>query len=181
MLKAAQQIAWQMPGVQFLLLKAPTIANEALSASLAQAGLEIRVADSLPYDALQLMEAAIVASGTATLEAALMGVPMVVVYRTSWPTYLAARLVVRVPHIAMVNVIAGEQLVPEFVQHRATPKRLAAAVVGLLRDAERRAAMQTALRDVAGRLGPPGAVERAAAAVRELLTAAAGRSKAPSR
>jgi len=78
-------------------------------------------------------------------------------------------------------VVAGRGVVPEFVQHRATPKRLAAAVVGLLRDAERRAAMQTALRDVAGRLGPPGAVERAAAAVRELLTAAAGRSKAPSR
>ena len=81
------------------------------------------------------------ASGTATLEAALLQVLMVVIYRASWPTYLAARAVMRVPHIAMVNVVTQKAVVPEFVQHRATPKRIADATVELLRNDERATAM----------------------------------------
>jgi len=172
MLDAARQIAWEMPGVQFVLLKAPAIANDALSAALARAGVAVRVADSSPYDALQVMDAAIVASGTATLETALMGVPMAVVYRTSWPTYAAARLVLRIPHIALVNVIAGGPVVPEFVQRRARPTRIARVIVELLRSDERRAQMKEALqRQVTDRLGGSGAVERAADAVLECLRA----------
>lgn len=170
MLEAARRIAWDMPGVQFLLLKAPAIAADVVEGALAHAAIEVRVADRLPYDALQVMDAAIVASGTATLEAALMGVPMAVVYRTSWPTYLAARAVVRIPHIAMVNLIAGGQIVPEFVQQRAQPERIAQAIVELLRSEERQAQMKEALqRQVSERLGEPGAVERAAAVVLEFL------------
>ncbi|MBI4004384.1 MAG: lipid-A-disaccharide synthase [Candidatus Omnitrophica bacterium] len=163
MLEAARHIAWDMPGMQFLLLRAAAIAHEAVSAPLSRAGLEVRAAEGLSTDALQAMDAAVVASGTATLETALCGVPMAVVYRTSWPTYVAARLVLRIPHIALVNVIAGEPIVPEFVQHGAQPERIARAIVELLRSEERRAQMQEALRrQVKERLGEPGAVERAA-------------------
>jgi lipid-A-disaccharide synthase len=173
MLNAARQIAWDMPGVQFLLLKAPTIAQEVFGAALARAGLEVRIAEGLPYDALQVMDAAVVASGTATLETALMGVPMTVVYRTSWPTYAAARLVLRIPHIALVNVLAEGRVVPEFVQHRARPAGIARAIVELLRNNERRAQMKEILqRQVTERLGPPGAVERAADAVLHSLKSA---------
>jgi lipid-A-disaccharide synthase len=168
-LAATQRIARHMPGVEFLLPKAPTIPHEALRRWLTGGGLDVHVADGSIADALQLMEAAIVASGTATLEAALCEVPMVVVYRTSWPTYLAARAVVRIPHIAMVNVVADRAIVPEFVQHRCSPRRVAAAIVELLRSDERRAAMQQALREVKTRLGPSGAVERAAGVVLEAL------------
>src|SRR3989338_3858503 len=150
MLAAARQIAWDMPGVQFLLLKAPTIAQEVFGAALARAGLEVRIAEGLPYDALQVVDAGVVASGTATLEAALMGVPMAVIYRTSWPTYVAARLVLRIPHIALVNVIAGQEVVPEFVQHQAQPKRIAAAIIELLRSEERRAQTKEALQRQGG-------------------------------
>jgi len=166
MLAAARHIAWEMPGIQFLLLKAPAVAQGLLEKSLARAGIEVRIADGSPYDALQVMDAAVVASGTATLETALMGVPMAVVYRTSWPTYLAARAVVRIPHIALVNVIAEAPIVPEFVQHRARPERIAPAIVELLRNEERRVQMRNALeRQVKEGLGEPGAVERAADAV----------------
>ncbi|MBI4342753.1 MAG: lipid-A-disaccharide synthase [Candidatus Omnitrophica bacterium] len=170
LLASARRIAWHMPGVQFLLPKAPGISSERLRDAVARERLDVHLAtEGSASDALQLMEAAIVASGTATLEAALCEVPMAVVYRTSWPTYWAARLVVRVPHIALVNVVAGREVVPEFVQRRAHPERIAAAVVALLRDEERAGAMRAQLREVNARLGPPGAVERAAAAVLEML------------
>jgi len=129
----------------------------------------VRVANGSVYDALQVMEAAVVASGTATLDAALCELPMVVVYRTSWPTYLAARAVIRTPHIAMVNVVAGRAVVPELVQHRATHAAIAAAIVDLLRDEALCEAMKGGLRDVRRRLGPPGAVGRAAQVILEEL------------
>jgi lipid-A-disaccharide synthase len=169
MVSAARRIAWRMPGAQFLLAKAPSVAAETLTASLRRAGVDLRIADGPLPDALQLMEAAIVTSGTATLECALAQVPMVVVYRASWPTYLAARAVIRVPHIAMVNLLADHPVVPEFLQHRAQPRRIADEVVDLLRDEERAARMRTALGEVTQRLGPPGAIERAADAVLDCL------------
>jgi lipid-A-disaccharide synthase len=132
-------------------------------------GLEIVVCENRMHDGLQVLDGALIASGTATLEAALFEVPMVVVYRTSWPTYLAARAVVRVEHIAMANLIAGRAVVPECVQRQATPSRIARALVDVLRSPERRAAMQEALRKVKAELGPPGSVDRAAKAVLEEL------------
>ena len=169
MLAAARQIAWRMPGVQCLLLKAPGIDRALLEAPLRRAGVEVLLADTPAPNALQLMEAAMVASGTATLETALSGVPMVVIYKTSWPTYLAAKLVVQVPNIALVNVVAQRRVIPELVQHQATPKRIAGEMVDLLRNAERAASMKEALREVATRLGPPGAANRAAQAVLDFL------------
>ncbi len=161
MLEAVRLVSWQMPGVQSVLLKAPGVPPNAF-ARAARGRLELQIADGSPYEVLPLLDAAIVSSGTATLEAALFDVPMAVVYRTSWPTYLAARTVLRIPHIAMVNVIAQRQVVPEFIQHRAKPELIAASIVELLRQPERRALMQTDLRQVAKTLGPSGAVERAA-------------------
>jgi len=171
MLSAARRIAWRMPGVQFLLPKAPTVSREALNALLARTRLEVSVTEGAASDALPAMDCAIVTSGTATLETALGEVPMVVVYRTSWPTYLAARAVIRIPHIALVNVVAGRAVVPEFLQHRASPARIAATVVELLRNDAQRRAMQEGLREVRTRLGEPGAVERAAGVVLEVLNA----------
>ena len=170
MLAAAGKIAWRMPGVQFLLVKAPSVSAEAIAALRARAPqADARLVEGNTCDALQVMEAAMVASGTATLEAALCGVPMAVVYRGSWPTYLAAKTVVRVPHIGLVNVVAGKRLVPELLQHHATPQALAAEMLSLLRNEERCRTVKEGLRDVREKLGPPGAVERAADVVMELL------------
>ena len=169
MLAAARRIAWHMPGVEFLLPKAMGLRRDVFDEPASRAGIDVRVIEGSIADALQLMEAAIVASGTATLEAALCEVPMAVVYRTSWPTYLAARLVVRIPRIALVNVVAQRAVVPEFVQHRAQPHRIARAIIELLRNDERAAQMKEDLREVKARLGPPGAVERAAHVILECL------------
>ena len=169
LLKAAERIAWHMPGVQFLIPKAPNVSDRALAALAPPRAVDVVVREGRMAECLQAMDAAVVASGTATLETALAQVPMAVVYRTSWPTYLAARAVVRVPHIALVNVIAGRMVVPEFIQHRARPGHIAQAVVALLRQAPTREAMRAALQRVREQLGPPGAVERAAEVVREAL------------
>ena len=170
LLAAAERIAWEMPGVQFLLPKAPHLPGRLFAPLEGRRNeLEIVVCENRMYDGLQVLDGALIASGTATLEAALFEVPMVVVYRMSWPTYLAARCVVRVEHIAMANLIAGRAVVPECVQRQATPSRIARELVNVLRSPERRAAMQEALRKVKAELGPVGSVDRAAQAVLEEL------------
>ncbi len=184
LLQTAAAVAWHMPGVEFVIPRAPSIPRETLERALARRSLPAHVAEGPAADTLQLMDAAVVTSGTATLEAALCGVPMVVVYRTSWPTYVAARAVLRIPRIALVNVVAQQPIVPEFVQHRAQPARVANRLVELLRDDEQRAAMRKGFRMVRDRLGPSGAVARAADAVMEMIgraRGAAGTSSAQSR
>jgi lipid-A-disaccharide synthase len=107
----------------------------------------------------------VVASGTATVEAALLGAPMVVVYRLAPLTYLLGRRLVKVPHFAMANLIAGERVVPEVIQRELTPERVAAEVRALLDSSARRERMREGLAEVRRRLGEPGASARAAAIV----------------
>jgi lipid-A-disaccharide synthase len=112
----------------------------------------------------------LVTSGTATLETACYGTPMIVFYRLSRISYAIARLLVRgVSHISLPNIVAGREVVPELIQGRATPAILAATAQALLESQAARAAQQAALLDVRARLGEPGAGARAARAVlREL-------------
>lgn len=112
---------------------------------------------------------ALAKSGTVTLECALRGVPTVVLYKTTWPTYWLAKRLVRVPNVAMPNLLAGEEVFPEFIQAAATPESLARAALELLRDSERRAAIGAKLAGVAAALGPPGASDRAAEAIVGLM------------
>jgi len=120
-------------------------------------------------DVLRRSRAALVASGTATIEASLMSCPMVVAYRVTATTYLLARLLVRLKHIAMVNIVAGKTVCPEFIQHRATPRALAAAVEQLLTDGPARDAVIRELENVNSALGSGGAAERAAEVVLDEL------------
>jgi lipid-A-disaccharide synthase len=120
---------------------------------------------------LREARAAFVASGTATIESSLMRCPMVVVYRTALLTYLLARMLVKVPRIGMVNIVAGRPLCPEFIQHRATARRLAAAIGPLLDDTPKRAAMLQGLDDVNAALGERGAEDRAAELILDDLSA----------
>lgn len=119
--------------------------------------------------ALQWADLALTKSGTVTLECALAGVPAVVFYKTAPLTYWIGRHLVRVPHLAMPNLLAGQPLYPELVQHEATPQRLAAVTLELWQDEARRMRLQEALQQVRARLGPPGASQRAAEAIVECL------------
>ncbi|MBI4370839.1 MAG: lipid-A-disaccharide synthase [Elusimicrobia bacterium] len=111
------------------------------------------------------IDVALCSSGTATLENALLGIPMVVVYKMSWPTYAIARALIRVKHIAMANLLAGRQIVPELIQGEATPERAAAAAGRFLDDPVLTVKTRAELLGARRSLGAPGAAGRAAAAV----------------
>jgi lipid-A-disaccharide synthase len=136
--------------------------------------LNVRVLEGQTYDALAHADACIVSSGTATVEAALLDAPMVVVYRVSPLTAILAKPLVRTRHFSMVNLIAEREAVPELIQNDFTADKIAAQVLRLLRDPSATAAMRKELADVRRRLGPPGAVERAADAIAALLARTSG-------
>jgi len=166
--EAAQRIHAEA-APQFVLAGAPG-SDAALLRQIASPELSLRIVTGQTYDALASTDAAIVSSGTATIEAALLDVPIVVVYRVTPLTALLAKPLVRAPFFSMVNLIAGRLAVPELIQNDFTPYRVAAEALRLLRDASARASIRVDLAEVRRRLGPPGAVDRAADAILQLLT-----------
>jgi lipid-A-disaccharide synthase len=152
-------------------LEVVAIRAPSLPASLFEgaSGAGIRVIDGPPHPLLSRADLAFVASGTATLEAALCGTPMVVVYRTSAVSHAIARALVRLRWISLVNIVADREVVPEILQDRLTPGNLEQAGAGLLESPERAEAMREDLARVSAALGAPGASERAARYVLEAL------------
>jgi len=149
-----------------MILPTQQLADTVKSAGL-PTGLEIQVGGLI--DALAKADLAITKSGTVTMECALHGVPAVVFYKTSWPTYFIGKQIVTVKYLAMPNLIADEAIYPEFVQQTATPENISRAALELLRDGKRRAAVQGKLAQVVASLGDRGAASRAADAILSLL------------
>jgi len=123
------------------------------------------------YDVMAYSDALAVTSGTATLEAGILGTPMVIVYRTSLLTYLMGRALVGVPDIGLINIVAGGRIVPELRQNDVTPYNIAALLEKLMGDADLRDAVKRRLGEAKSRLGRPGASERAAGIACELMGA----------
>ena len=147
---------------QFFCVRAATINSAELRSWLDQAGVRIPIVEDDRYGAIQASDVAWTASGTATLEIALLGRPMIIIYRLSWLTYLVARWLVRVDHIGMVNLIAGQRLMPELIQQDVNAERIAAETRVLLDDAQWRARITEELSKLRERLGRPGAADRVA-------------------
>ena len=129
----------------------------------------VAVVQGQTYDALAASDLAIIASGTATLEAAILGVPMIVGYAVSMPTYVLGRMMVKVRNIALPNIIAGKMIVPELVQRGLSPSRLAEELLDLIRDRSKRERQKEELGRVKAMLGEPGASKRAALAISGFL------------
>jgi lipid-A-disaccharide synthase len=159
--------------VQFVIAAAHAREIAALSEGWTE-GIVLRVAAGETYNALAVADAAIVSSGTATVEAALLDAPMVVVYRVSALTALFAKALVRTKFFSMVNLIAERRVVTELIQGDFTPQRLASEILRLLRDPATGEELRRGLADVRQRLGPAGAVDRAAEAIATLLRNGAG-------
>lgn len=162
------------PRLRWALGLAPTVDRDWIGQAVRESGLDVRVTPKT-YDLMQAADVLMVASGTATLEAALFGTPMVMVYRLSPFTYRLARRLVKLAHYALPNILAGEEVIPELVQDELTGERLAEAVSAYLNDPDRRERTRRRLLEVSARLGTGGAAGRAAAVV---LAVAGGTERA---
>lgn len=168
MLAAGRRIVARRPARFALVLPDEdllTLARELLAAG----GVEVAVQVGGLGAALDRAAVALASTGTVTLECAVRGVPAVALYITAPLTYAVGRRLATVRHLAMPNVLAGAEVVPEFIQHRATPENLADAVLALLDDPARREAQRRHYAEVVAKLGRPGASRRAAEAIAALL------------
>jgi lipid-A-disaccharide synthase len=169
LVEAAKAIRARAPDAQFLVARAPHLEERSFDAVGAALGLPIVIVQGDTDAVLASADVAVTASGTATVQSALHDTPMVVVYRVSPLTYWLGRRLVRVSMIAMVNLIAGERIVPELIQDAFTPEAVAAETVSILTDAARRARMKSSLAAVRSKLGGAGGTRRAAEAVMRVL------------
>jgi lipid-A-disaccharide synthase len=167
LLEAVRRLGVRRPDVQFLLALAPGLVPGSFAPLLE--GLPLRLVHDETQAALLASTLAIVASGTITVEGALLGTPMIVVYRLSALTYALGRPFVRVPHYAMVNLIAGREIVPELIQGRFNAQSVAEEALGLLDSPQRLEKVRSDLGEVRRLLGGPGASRRAAQAVLEVV------------
>ncbi len=162
MLQAAQILFQKYSKVQFLLLKAPTIGLATVKRYLEGVDIPIKIVEELTYNGINASDACLVASGTATLETAILRKPMVVIYKTSFLTYLLAKLFIKIPYIGLVNVVAGKKIIPECIQDDANPQKIASELENILKDEIRIAEIKSELAKVGKSLGEPGANHRAA-------------------
>jgi lipid-A-disaccharide synthase len=168
---ASRRMAEKRSDLEFVVLKAPTIDEDAIQSGIGRAAPPVHVVEDSTYEGLASAAVAVVASGTATVEAALSGTPMVVVYRVGNLSYRLGRPFVRVPHYAMVNLIAEKAIVPELIQDEMTPEAIATKALELIENPAAANAMKSELADVKARLGGGGASARAAEEVMNVINA----------
>jgi lipid-A-disaccharide synthase len=162
LLKTVQQIRDRFPLIQVLLAQAHSLSDSVIHEILEYSGQPVRVVKGQANEVMAASDLLLVTSGTATLQAALIGTPMVVVYRASPLTYQIAKCLVKIPYISLVNILAGKEIVPELIQNRMTADRIAQEALAILRDPDRRDAMKQAFQAIRVSLGTPGASKRAA-------------------
>ncbi len=181
LLAAGERLRESLPSTaRFVLIKAPHLSWDLYRESLNRSNLNPKVVERWDYDCIHACDLVLVASGTATLECALLDRLMLIIYKTSWPTYLISRLVIRIPMIGLVNVVASadsssgliadRKIAPELIQRNASPGKIAQAVMELWQSADRRQEMKSAFQKIKQGLGDPGASERAAQVILEELS-----------
>jgi lipid-A-disaccharide synthase len=167
-LGATRLIAEKVPGAQFILALAPGLESAAAALGVS-AATGIRTISGATYDVVSSADVAIVASGTASVETALLGTPMIVIYRFAPLTATILRRLVTTPHFAMPNLIAERKIVPELFQEDCNPQRIAQETLRYLDSPDARAETKSALAEVRARLGTGGAIDRAAEIISSML------------
>lgn len=170
MLDAASIVLSLVPGAQFILPQAQSVSDELLRSYLDRSDLAIKVIKNETYDAVQCCTAIMSSSGTATLEIALLQVPMVIVYKLSELTYWLGRLLVKTPFIGLPNIVAGKAVVKELIQHQANAKNIADEIVKLLSDRAYYDAVKSDLSAIKNTLGSGEGSKNMAILALEMLT-----------
>ena len=165
MMEAALRIREEFPDLRCVIGQAPTVPAEWIDEGVDRTTSPVTVVPNCPNEVMATADLLLVASGTATLQAALIGTPMVLTYRVSWITYFVTRLLMTVDHVGLVNLVAGRGIVPELLQSEATAERLSQEALRLLKDRSRYEQMQGAFESIRAQLGTPGASRRAAEVV----------------
>jgi lipid-A-disaccharide synthase len=177
MVEAAREIAAARPEIHFEAAAASEPRAREIQEIVSTTSLRerVRIVTRDAAGTMQRAVAGMVASGTATLEAAYFRLPFVLVYKVSWPTYFAARLVLKTKHLGMPNVLAGREIVPEFIQHEARPDAISKAVLRLVKDQSSRDLMISEFDAIIAKLGESGASAKAARAIVDELNSEQGR------
>jgi lipid-A-disaccharide synthase len=169
LLASADVLQREIPDLQFVVPLAPGIPKTILSPWMKNISVPVIVVEGFTYDAMNLSELLIAASGTATLEGAILGKPMVIIYKVSLPSYWVGRALIRVDHIGLVNLVAEKEIAPELIQRDVNPQRIADEAFRILRDPLLSRKMVESMGEVRQKLGEPGAAQRAAHIVLSLM------------
>jgi lipid-A-disaccharide synthase len=167
LLASAHLLQKEIPDLQFIIPLASGIPKTTLLSYIKNT--PVKVVENYTYDVMNLSELLITASGTATLEGAILGKPMIIIYQVSWPSYWIGRALIRVDHIGLVNLVAEKEIAPELIQKDVHPQRIADEALRILRDPILSRKMADSMGEVRQRLGEPGAAQRAARIVTSLL------------
>lgn len=169
MLAAANQLQNKFPGMHFLLSQADSVPDKQIAEHLSSANLMITVIKKKPYDVIQCCDAIMTASGTASLEIALMGVPMVIAYKLATLTYWLGRLLVKTPYIGLPNIILGRLAVKELIQNEASADNLFAEITKILKERKYAEKIRLDLAQVKQQLGQDSGSKNMALLVLEML------------
>lgn len=155
-LESAELLRKQFPDVQFILPLASSLRRTDIDAMMSESGLDIIVVEGMGYDVMQVCDAIITVSGTVTLEIAMIGVPMAIIYKVSPLTYMIGKRLIRVDHIGICNIVAGERIVRELIQHDAIPEKIVEELARILTDGEYADSIKDKLGRVRLKLGKGG-------------------------
>jgi len=161
-LEAARLLQARLPELQFVLPLASSLRPEDIAPQVARSGLQVTVVSGRNHDVMVACDAAISVSGTVTMELALVGIPMVIVYRVSGLTYQIGKRVIKLPHIGICNIVAEKGIVKELIQHEVTPEAMAREIGNLLEDQRYADRMREEFLQVRTKLGSGGALGRLA-------------------
>lgn len=170
MVQAAEIIAAESQNITFVVSVATSVDKNQVEAITRGCRASISIIQGNIHNVLQTAALVISASGTVTLEAALFGTPMIIIYKMSWLSHWLGAKLIRVKYIGLANLIAGKEVVPELIQEKASPENIAKLALILLRDKKARAEMQRQLHTIRKELGPPGASEMAAKVALRMLS-----------
>jgi len=172
LLASAHLLQKEIPDLQFVIPLAPGLPKTLLLSRMGNISVPVAVVEGFTYDVMNLSELLIVASGTATLEGAIVGKPMIIVYKVSFLSYWVGRALIRLDHIGLVNLVAEKEIVPELIQKDVNPQQIADEAFRILRDPILSRKMAESVNKVRQKLGELGAAERAARIVTSLLRGA---------
>ena len=179
MVQAAEKINSEMGSCQFLLPVADSIDPKLIRKYLGDNPLDIQLLEGQSYDVMNSCDMLIIASGSATLEAGIIGCPMVIVYKLNPLTYFLAKLLVNVPLVGLVNIVAEEQVVPELIQNKVTAENISAEVLAVIRAPEKEKAIRKRLLNIKNTLGAPGVMKVVANRIAVFMDRLSANEKTP--